>query len=64
MKQLLVTLIGNKAIHKLKLPQVVTGNYWLTDKSSENEKKLINIEGKNGNWQIISNNYVQVINPK
>ena len=61
---MLVTLIGKSSIHKIVLPQTIVGNYWITDKTGEKEKKLVNIEGKSGNWQVVSNNYVKVINSK
>lgn len=63
-EELVVTLIGKNSIHKVALREVAIGDYWLSDKSSEVERKLINIEGRNGNWQIVSNNYVKIINPK
>lgn len=59
-----VTLIGKNSMHKIILPQTVVGNYWISDKNGENEKKLVNIEGKDGKWQIVSNNYVKVINTR
>ena len=46
------------------MPQIVDGNYWISDKSTEKEKKILNIESKNGNWQIRSNNNVKIINPQ
>ena len=61
---MLVTLIGKNSIHTIKLPQTPLGNYWISDKSGETEKKLINIEGKDENWQIVTNNKVKAINPK
>ena len=61
---MLVTLIGKKNIHKIILPSNPIGNYWITDKTSGVEKKLVNIEGKEGNWQIITNKNVKAINPK
>ena len=47
----------------MQLPQIVSGNYWLSDKTGANERKLINIEARNGKWQIVSNSYAQIINP-
>lgn len=62
---MLVTLIGrSNMLYKITLPQTTVGNYWLSDKSGESEKKLINIEGVNGNWQISSNEYVKIVNPQ
>lgn len=63
-EKLVVTLIGKNSIHKVALPEIAVGNYWLSDKSSEVEKKLINIEGRNGSWQIVSNSYSKIINPR
>ena len=58
-----VTLIGNQNIYKLILPNNPVGNYWISDNKSDVEKKLINIEGKNGKWKILTNNNVKVIDP-
>ena len=56
-----VMLIGKNKIHKIILPQIKIGNYWITDNSKDIEKKLVNIEGKDGEWQITSNYNVEVI---
>ena len=61
---MLVALIGKKSIHKIVLPQIAMGNYWLSDKDGNKEKKLINIDSVNGKWQIISNNYAKIIDLK
>lgn len=61
---MLVTLIGRNSIHRIVLPQTPIGNYWLSDKTGPIEKRLVNIEGKEGNWQVISNNNVKIINNK
>ncbi len=61
---MLLTLIGKRGIYKLVLPQVAIGNYWISDKTNEVEKKLINIEGKNGKWQITTNRQQKIINPE
>ena len=61
---MLVTLMGKKSLYKVTLPKVPIGNYWLTDNSTQRERKLINIEGKNGCWQIKTDRNVKVINPK
>ncbi len=62
--KLLVTLIGKESIYKIRLPKEPIGNYWLKDRNSDVEKKLINIEGRNGKWQIITDKNVKAINPK
>ena len=61
---MLVTLIGKNTIQKIILPKIVRGNYWLSDKSGEKEKKLLNIEAKENKWEVLSSNYVRIINPK
>jgi len=43
---------------KLVLPQIAIGNYWLTDSTG---RKLINIEGTNGEWSVNSNNGIQLV---
>ena len=57
---MLVTLIGKNVIYKLKLPKEKKGDYWLTN---EDGKKLINIIGKDSEWQIYSNEQVKILNP-
>ena len=59
-----VTLIGKKSLYKVVLPKIPIGNYWITDNSKEKEKKLVNIEGINGNWRINTDGNVNVINPR
>lgn len=55
---MLVQLIGKKSIHKVILPKIVVGNYWICDKTN---KKLVNIENSDGNWKIVSNKNVTII---
>lgn len=59
-----VTLIGKKFLYKVVLPKVPIGNYWLTDKTKEKERKLVNIEGQGSAWIIKTDGQVNVINPK
>lgn len=61
---MLVTLIGPNGLNKIVLPREAIGNYWLCDKSTEKEKKLVNIESRDGNWCIISNYNVKIIDPQ
>jgi len=58
---LIAVLIGKNVIYKTTLPEFVRGNYSIND---EKEKKLINIESINGNWQIVENNNFNIIDPK
>lgn len=59
-----VTLIGKKSLYKVVLPKVPIGNYWITDNSKEKKRRLVNIEGKDGKWQIKTDGNVNVINPR
>ena len=61
---MLVTLVNKNHMHKITLPQTVMGNYWLRDNTGKEEKKLVNIDGKNGSWRITSNKHVQIIDLK
>lgn len=56
---MLVTLIGRNSMNKIILPSTVEGSYWITDKSGQ---KLVNIEGKMGYWQIVSNDSAKIVN--
>lgn len=57
---MLVALIGKNRMYKIVLPQIAVGNYWLTD-GSEQERKLINIEGISGKWYITSNSNFRIV---
>ena len=46
---MIVALIGKNKMLKTNLPKFTIGNYAIND---ENGRKIINIESKNGNWQI------------
>lgn len=58
---MIATLIGKDVMYKITLPEFIRGNYSI---SSENDKKLINIEAINGKWQVVSNNSFKIIDPK
>ena len=60
---MIVTLMGRNFMYNLSLPKIVVGNYWLKDKEGDNGRRLINIEGVDGKWQIKNSNYLEVINP-
>ena len=59
-----IALIGKDKFLKLILPEIPLGSYWINDNTEETERKLINVEGKNGKWQISTNRLVKIINPK
>ena len=54
-----VFICKNK-IYTINLPKKIYNNYWITD----NDDKIINISANKGRWQISSNNYAKIINPK
>ena len=51
-------------MYKMILPQTIEGSYWISDKSTEREKKLINIHSEDGSWKINSNNSIKIIDLK
>lgn len=48
-------------MYKTILPQTASGNYWISDNNGHTERKLLSIEGIDGNWQISSNNHVKIL---
>ena len=54
-------LIGKNKINKVVLPKYAIGNYWITDASTEKDEKILNSEGNEGRWQIVSNNHIRII---
>ena len=61
---MVVTLIGKNLMYKLLLPQNAVGNYWLSDREGEKGRKLINIQGIDGEWQIVNSNILEVMDFK
>lgn len=61
---MLVVLIGEGKIHKVMLPQVPSGNYMINDRYEDDNKRLLEIEAKDGKWQIISDNHAKILNPQ
>ena len=60
-----IALIGKNKFLKMTLPEIPIGSYWISDNETldETDKKLVNIEGKNGKWQIVTNRLIKIINP-
>ncbi|MBS4212960.1 type VII secretion protein EssC [Neobacillus rhizophilus] len=56
-----VTLINKERIHSISLPEKVRGQYWIYDSNSKFSRKLIGIEGINGEWILKSNKDVKVL---
>lgn len=56
-----VMLISKKSIFKTILPKNPLGTYWVCD---ENKNKLLKIEAKGEEFQVFSDESMQIINPK
>lgn len=62
MKNMLVSLIKKERIYSVTLPLNIDGTYWVSDRDKNgNERKLVSIEEKNGQWVLKSNNDNKVI---
>lgn len=51
-------------MHKIVLPQVPSGNYIINDKYDSMNRRLLEIESKDGKWQILSDSNTRILNPK
>lgn len=58
---MIVTLINKEHIHSITLPEKIQGQYWLYDSHSGSTRKLVGIEGANGEWILKSNKDVKVL---
>ncbi len=63
MRLLLVALIGRNRIYKIILPKIAEGKYSITD-GTEEQRKLININGENGRWYVNSSESIHIIDKK
>ena len=61
---MLAVLIGEGKMHKVILPQVPSGNFMINDKYEDTNKRLLEIESKDGKWQITSDTNAKILNPK
>lgn len=61
---MIIYLIGQKSLNSIKLPTEIMGDYWISNIHNGYEERLVNISGKNQNWQIKSNQNAKIINPK
>ena len=51
-----VAIIKTEKITYLNLPNNVYGNFWISENDENGiEQNLINIEGRNGKWVLVSN---------
>ena len=62
MRLVLVSLIKRDKIYTVSLPLAINGTYWVCDRDkSGNERKLVSIEEKSGQWVLKSNNDNKII---
>ncbi len=61
---MLVVLIGEGKMHKIILPQVPSGNFMIDDEYEKTNRRLLEIESKDGKWQIKSDDNAKILNPK
>ncbi len=61
---MLVVLIGEGKMHKIILPQVSSGSYIINDQYENTNKRMLEIESKDGKWQITSDSNAKIVNPK
>ncbi len=55
---MIVLLIGNKTLYKMKLPANIEGSFVLSDPKTKNN--LINIDAENGSWVLCDNSSVKL----
>lgn len=58
---MILTLIKRESIHSITLPEKIRGQYWIDDAAKNKTKKLIGIEGMDGEWILKSNKDVKVL---
>lgn len=58
---MLVVLIGEGKMNKVILPKVPSGNYIIDNNM---DKRIIDIEARDGKWQITSDKDMKILNPK
>lgn len=51
-------------MHKIILPQVSSGSYIINDQYENTNKRMLEIESKDGKWQITSDSNAKIVNPK
>ncbi|OCA87678.1 type VII secretion protein EssC [Bacillus sp. FJAT-27225] len=57
---MIVTLINKESLHSITLPEKITGQYWIHESTGSVLRKLVGIEGINGDWVLKSNKDVKV----
>ena len=62
---MIVTLLSEKSMNALSLPEKIKGQYWITEEEETGEKiNLMEIEGVNGCWRLKSNQLACVLSEK
>lgn len=55
-----IILLGNKTIHKLRLPSKIEGSFFLTDPITN--ENLLNIDAVDNNWVLFANSETEITN--
>lgn len=59
---MIVTLLNQKSMYTLSLPEKVKGQYWITEEEENGEKNnVMEVEGVNGKWRLKSNQLACVL---
>ena len=59
-----IALIGKNYIVKEKLPKNIIDNYWICDKTKSIDNKLVKINIRNGEYEMINSEYSQLLDLK
>lgn len=58
-----VSIVKNKNIQNIILPEKVDGSFWITGTDSNGIKRnIMSIEAENGKWKLVSNKEIYCIN--
>ena len=57
-----LTVIKSNKLNVFTLPDVISGNHWITDFENGRKINLLNIEATKEGWKLVSNNDAYVIN--
>jgi DNA segregation ATPase FtsK/SpoIIIE, S-DNA-T family len=58
---MIVTLINKENINSITLPEKIQGQYWIYDTHPNTSKKMVGIEGANGEWILKSNKDAKIV---
>ena len=61
---MLITILKKNKLNTFTLPENVNGTYWISDFENGKKINLLNVEAKNGQWELISNQDVYIVDDK